>query len=39
MKSVDVSKYDRSKDFATKVTSEDVDESMLAIQDKLDTGL
>lgn len=38
MKSVDVSKYDRSKDFATKVTSEDVDESMLAIQDKLDTG-
>ena len=35
---LDTSKYNRSKAFADKVISGDVDESMLAIQDKLQTG-
>lgn len=37
MFTVDTTQYDRSKDFTTKVASDDVDESMLAMQDKLKT--
>ncbi len=38
IETLDVSKYDRSKNFADKITSDDVDEAMLALQDKLNTG-
>ena len=38
LETLDTSKYDRSKNFADKITSDDVDEAMLALQDKLNTG-
>lgn len=38
IKSTDITKFDRSKDFVEKVASNDVDESMLAMQDKLQSG-
>lgn len=35
---LDVKKFDRNKDFVSKVTSDNVDESMLALHDALQTG-
>ena len=38
IETVDVSKYDKTKTFEAKVSSGDVDEAMLAVQDKLTLG-
>jgi len=35
---LDPAQFDRNKDFVSKVTSDDADESMLAVQDALQTG-
>ena len=37
-KAVDASKYDRSKDFAEKINSSDIDEVMLGVSDKCPSG-
>lgn len=39
VETVDVSKYDKTKPFETKLSSGDVDEAMLAVQDKLTLGI
>ena len=39
IETIDTSKYDRTKAFADKVQSNDVDEVMLAMQDKLSVGV
>lgn len=39
IETIDTSKYDRSKSFADKVQSNDIDEVMLAMKDKLSVGI